>query len=457
IKVSLCFSTLYSAASGQRDFPPGFKFGAATAAYQIEGGWDADGKAPNIWDDFIHKNPHVIHNRSNGDIACDSYNLWRQDVQIATDLGLHFYRISIAWSRLLPNSFSNQINEAAVKYYNNVIDGLLEKGVEPFITLYHWDLPQKLQDLGGWTNPLVADWFADYARVAFALFGDRVKTWITINEPLIMCEATYSMGLHAPGVSSPGFGDYLCSKNVIMAHAKAWRIYDEEFRSKYNGRVSLTNHLIWVEAQTKETEELAEISRQFIIGMFAHPIFTAEGGWPSAVERIVADNSKNEGYTRTRLPPFTEEEKELVRGTYDFFGLNFYTSRIVRTANDDEKIGSFPLSGCPEIGVVYEPLESWPKAVVDWFYIYPEGMRKVLGWLKENYGDLEYVMLENGFTNARSGVLLAIKDGVNVTHYTAPKFGLVEVDFNDPHRKRTPRASARYYANVIQKHSLDLH
>ncbi|XP_050671632.1 myrosinase 1-like [Leptidea sinapis] len=295
-------------------FPPGFKFGAVTSAYQIEGGWNAGDKAPSIWDVYTHKYPFRIANFSNADIACDSFHLWREDVRIAANLGLHYYRISISWTRLLPKGFSNYVSRTGTKYYNRIIDGLLEKGIEPVITLYHSDLPQNLQDLGGWANPLVADWFANYARIAFSIFGDRVKKWITINEPIVICELEYTTPINAPSISSPGLGNYLCTKNILLAHAKAWRVYDEEFRSLYDGKISITNQMYWLQAETEEFEELAELARQLYVGLYLHPIFSSKGGWPSSVENWIAEKSEREGYRDSRLPAFTDEEKELVKG-----------------------------------------------------------------------------------------------------------------------------------------------
>ncbi|KPJ08092.1 Myrosinase 1 [Papilio machaon] len=411
------YSALASVVCGElRKFPPGFKWGAATSSYQIEGAWNVSDKGENIWDRFIHNNPDVIIDSSNGDIACDSYHNWQEDVRIAAELGLDFYRFSISWPRLLPLGTSEKISEVGKDYYNNLINGLLEKGIQPVVTLYHWDLPQRLQDLGGWANPYIVDWFADYARIAYKLFGDRVKTWVTINEPIVVCDVAYNTGSFAPGVKDPEFASYLCNKNILLAHAKAWRIYDEEFKPKYHGKAGITNQLFWIEGASSEYEELAELVRQYMAGMYSHAIYTKEGGWPPQIEKLIAEKSKKEGHPRSRLPPFTKEEIELIKGTYDFYGFNYYTSRQVRKSRTGDVIRYWPLGS----GAI---------------------------WLAIN------------------------EDGVNVTGYTAwslmdnfewtdgyiTKFGLYEVDFTDPKRPRTPRTSAKYYKDVIRSHSHEVY
>ncbi|XP_048484019.1 cytosolic beta-glucosidase-like [Plutella xylostella] len=223
----------YLKAWGELAFPPGFKWGAATAAYQVEGAWNVSDKTPSIWDTFTHKYPERIEDGSSGDVACDSYRLWERDIEMAKELGLDYYRFSISWPRLVPNGFADQVSEDGKNYYNKLIDGLLANGIEPVVTLYHWDLPQRLQDYGGWLNPLISDWFADYARVAFSLFGDRVTTWLTINEALVVCTYGYGMGVLAPGISENDYGKYVCIKNIVMAHGKAYRVYEKEFKAKY--------------------------------------------------------------------------------------------------------------------------------------------------------------------------------------------------------------------------------
>lgn len=230
VSVELC------RAVNSRKFPADFIFGASNAAPQIEGAYLSDGKSASIWDHFAHSMPNRIADHSNLDVAADSYHKYKDDVAALKAVGMQSYRISIAWSRLLPTGYANKINEAAVRYYKQVIKELKNNNIEPMVTLYHWDLPQILQEqLGGWLNETVADLFADYARVCFQLFGEDVKWWVTINEPKQVCLAGYGGGYFAPGIVSNGVGEYVCAKNVLLAHARAFRIYDKEFRQKQKG------------------------------------------------------------------------------------------------------------------------------------------------------------------------------------------------------------------------------
>lgn len=465
-------------------FPPGFKFGAASASYQVEGAWNVSDKGESIWDRLVHTKPEAIMDLTNGDVTCDSYHLWERDIEMATELGLHFYRFSLSWPRLMPTGFSNKISEDGQKYYNNLIDGLLDKGIEPLVTIFHWDLPQSLQDLGGWMNPLIVDWFEDYARVVFSLFADRVKTWVSINEPVSICDYVYNTGGMAPPIFEPHVAPYVCTKHVLLAHAKAWRIYDEEFRPMYNGEISLAIPLIWHEALSAEHEELAELLRENIAGRYSHPVYSKEGGWPPSLEKHLEEVGKRKGFNKSVLPPFTKEEIDLIRGTYDYYGMNFYTSRLVRKARPGESIGAWPLNGAPDFDAAFEKDPSWVAGYSSWFYVTPEYFRPQIMWLKEKYGDLKFLITENGISTGPGlddrmrveyyrdhlkELLLAIhEDGVNVVGFTAwtlmdnfewndglgSKFGLYEVNFTSPERTRTPRASAHYYKSIIDTHSI---
>jgi beta-glucosidase/6-phospho-beta-glucosidase/beta-galactosidase len=219
-------------------------------------------------------------------VACDSYNLYNRDVEMLSELGVDFYRFSLSWSRILPDGFSDNVNVDGVTYYNNLIDALLGKGIQPLITLYHWDLPQKMQELGGWPNPLLANYFEDYAKVAFDQFGDRVKHWITFNEPKNFCLEGYGRGSAAPGLNVSGVGEYMCAHTILQAHAKAYHLYDKKYRSDqkgkptyyiefrvntewitFSGSVGITLDVGWVEPATssKKDEEAAERALQFSV------------------------------------------------------------------------------------------------------------------------------------------------------------------------------------------------
>lgn len=217
-------------------FPENFKFGAANAAPQIEGAYLTDGKSETIWDRYAHEHPEKIADHSTLDIAADSYNKYKEDVACLTATGMDMYRLSIAWARILPTGYKESLNDLGVQYYKNLLNELKSNGIEPLVTLYHWDLPQILQENnGGWLNESTADLFAEYARICYQLFGDDVKLWITINEPKQICQTGYGGEWFAPGQGQSGVDDYICAKNVLLAHAKAWHIYNDEFKEKQGG------------------------------------------------------------------------------------------------------------------------------------------------------------------------------------------------------------------------------
>ncbi|XP_041976042.1 myrosinase 1-like [Aricia agestis] len=475
---------LGTAWSSRLEFPPGFQFGAATSSYQIEGGWDADGKGPSIWDRLFHSAANSGYFNQTGDVAADSYHQWRQDVKAAADMGLDFYRFSISWPRILPTGRTNVVSPAGVRYYSQLIDVLLAAGIKPVVTLYHFELPVTIQDLGGWTNPLIVDLFGEYARLVYSLYADRVDTWITINEGIVICDLTYNFGQFAPQIKEPTFAPFLCNKHVMLAHAKAYRIYDEEFRAKCGGKVSIANNLLWVEPVTPDDLELAELGRQHSIGRFSHPIFSKEGGWPPTTEKLMRAVSRREGYSQSRLPAFTDEEKKFVQGTADFFSLNHYTTSMIRPARAGEAPGTWFINGSAELNAVLEHPPGSTYGALDIMPIYPPGFRRLLNWVRQQYGDVEVFVSENGLATSGTNledhirvdyltrymeqVLLAMEDGVRVTGYTVwslidnfewfdgynTKFGLYEVDFEDPARSRRPRLSAHHYACVIKHRRL---
>lgn len=222
------------------------------------------GKGENIWDHMTHNLPGVIADSSNGDIAGDSYNNYKRDVEMMRELGLDAYRFSMSWSRILPEGLNNNVNEAGVQYYNNLIDEMLKYNIEPMVTLYHWDLPQKLQDLGGFANPLIVEWYTDYARVVFERFGDRVKKFITFNEPREICYEGYGWTTKAPRVNATGVGTYICAKNLVLCHASAYHLYNDEFKPTQGGECGITISVNWFGPETDSEEDkfAAEMKRQ---------------------------------------------------------------------------------------------------------------------------------------------------------------------------------------------------
>jgi beta-glucosidase/6-phospho-beta-glucosidase/beta-galactosidase len=384
----------------------------------------------------------------------------------------------LSWSRILPSGFTNQVNQPGVDYYKNLIAALKESGIEPYVTLYHWDLPEPLQELGGWPNPDLADYFAEYARLAFTLFGDDVKNWMTFNEAKQTCQLGYGYGVYAPGVASDGIGDYLCAHTVLRAHAKAYHIYDEEFRATQNGRVSMVVDTDWFEpdSDSEEDIEAAERRIQFNFGWYANAIYHPDGNYPQVMIDRIAERSQQEGFPRSRLPEFTPEEVEYIKGTYDFFALNTYTTSLVKWS-DDYPIGT-PSWDADGSVTVYQD-SSWNSSASGWLKVVPWGTRKLLNWIDQTYDHPEIVITENGYSDHGelddqdrinyyseylSNILQAIlEDGVNVTGYTAwslmdnfewlsgytEKFGLYQVDFTDPNRTRTIKSSAKFYKNVI--------
>uniref|UniRef100_A0AAR5P464 Cytosolic beta-glucosidase n=1 Tax=Dendroctonus ponderosae TaxID=77166 RepID=A0AAR5P464_DENPD len=491
---SFCVFFCFSASADEviinkNPLPEGFTLGVATAAFQIEGAWDEGGKGEQVWDWFMHTYPEKIENGANGDVACDSYHKWEEDVQLLKDLGVNHYRLSISWARILPDGLANNytINQEGVQYYRKLFEALLENGITPYVTMYHWDLPIPLQELGGWLNPIIADHFANYARICYQLYGDIIKNWITLNEPHTYCVLGYGSGYHAPGYVLPATGIYQCAYTSVLAHAKAYHIYNDEFRADQQGRVTIVIDSSWMEPITDTEKNVEAVQRMFdfSVGLYAHPIYV--GNWPERVINIVDARSTLEGYSSSRLPPFTDEEIEYIKGTFDFFCLNSYSTYLIEHINNwDEMIDPNGASFDLDAGVSYSFDPSWPSDV-NWVSRVPQGFRKILNYVYNTFGQPEIVVTENGWAQNLTTVGLddqdritylkqylsalldaVYEDGVNVTGYTAwsildnlewahgyeQKLGLVEVDFSSPERTRTPRASYYWYQTVTRNRCL---
>lgn len=454
-------------------FPKKFTWGAATSAYQIEGAWNADGKGPSIWDAFCQI-PGKIHEGDRGDFACDHYHKMKEDVAMMKNLGLQAYRFSISWPRILPDGTTKQINQKGIQFYSDLIDELLANNIEPWVTLYHWDLPLALQfENDGWLGAEIADVFANYAEVCFEHFGDRVKHWITLNEPWVVAILGYGQGVFAPGRTS-NVDPYLAGHNLIRAHAKAVDVYRKKYQSIQKGVIGITNNCDWREPLTNsENDKLAaERALEFFLAWFADPVYL--GHYPNCmVERL-----------GERLPKFDSEEIELIQGSSDFFGLNHYTTMYASDAIDgvvkSSVYGNGGLSEDQDVNLSVD--STWEQTAMKWSVV-PWGCQKLLEWIHNRYdhppiyitenGGAFDDKLENGEVNDQRRLNYvkeyleachkAIKNGVQLKGYFvwslmdnfewasgyAKRFGIHYVDFET--LERVPKDSAKWYGQVIAK------
>ena len=442
-------------------FPEGFLWGAATSAYQIEGSPLADGAGPSNWHRFSHT-PGMTANGETGDIACDHYARFEGDVALMAELGLRAYRFSISWARVMPEG-KGRVNEAGLDFYRGLTDELLARGIAPCVTLYHWDLPAALDDQGGWLNPRIVDWFAEYARVLFGALGDRVPMWTTLNEPWVVTDAGYMHGVHAPGHRS-AFEASRAAKHLLLAHAAALRVYRESWRQ----RIGLVVNLEPKEAASTSPEDLdaMERSHQYMNEQFLDP--TLLGRDPSRMAEIYGE----------AWSPRTPEEFHAMREPIDFLGINYYTRGIMR-----HDAVAMP----PQAAEVRDP--SRLHTELGW-EVHAESLTRTLVWVKERYGDLPLYITENGAAfydppQAIEGRVLdplriayyhdhlhaaraAIEAGVDLRGYFAwslmdnyewaagygMRFGLIHVDRES--LARTPKASAHYYRDVIASNGQSL-
>ncbi|KAK2493233.1 hypothetical protein MC885_002718 [Smutsia gigantea] len=453
----------------------------ASARYytEIEGAWRADGKGLSIWDTFSHT-PLRVENNDTGDVACDSYHKIAEDVAALQNLGVSHYRFSISWPRILPDGTTKYINEAGLNYYTRLIDALLAVGIKPQVTIYHWDLPQALQDIGGWENETIVQRFREYADVLFQRLGDKVKFWITLNEPFVIANQGYGYGTSAPGISfRPGTAPYIVGHNLIKAHAEAWHLYNDRYRASQGGMISITINSDWAEPRDPSNQEDVEAARryvQFMGGWFAHPIFK-NGDYNEVMKTRIHERSLAAGLTKSRLPEFTENERRRINGTYDFFGFNHYTTVLAYSLDYASWVSSFDA----DRGVASITDRSWPDSGSFWLKMTPFGFRKILNWIKEEYNNPPIYVTENGVSQrgetdlndtARiyylcsyiNEALKAVQDKVDLRGYTVwsvmdniewatgftERFGLHFVNYTDPSLPRIPKASVKFYASVAR-------
>lgn len=363
-------------------FPPGFVWGAATAAYQIEGAVAQDGRQPSMWDTFVQI-PGNIANGDTGDVACDHYNRYKEDVQLMKDMGLQSYRYSISWSRVLPEG-RGEVNAKGLEFYKDLTDELLANGITPAVTLYHWDLPEALSKQGGWLNESTVEAFAEFSDVMFDALGDKVKLWFTLNEPWTTSIAGYGQGQHAPGLKDMAENPYLSGHNQLLGHAAAVKVYREKYAATQGGKIGLVLSTEWKEplCRSQGDKEAAERSLIWYLAWFADPIY--KGDYPEAMKERVGD----------RLPVFTEAQKADLKGSSDFFGINHYATNLLQ--DPTEKIGAGNYFADLNGWIMMDP--RWPMGDASWLSVVPWGMRRLLRWIKERYDDPEIYVTENGLS-----------------------------------------------------------
>jgi beta-glucosidase len=307
-------------------FPEGFLWGAATSAYQVEGSPLADGAGPSIWHRFCHT-PGLVRGGDTGDVACDHYRRWREDVGWMKELGLSAYRFSVSWSRVLPEG-TGRVNPKGLDFYRGLVDALLEAGIQPCATLYHWDLPAALDDRGGWQNRDVADWFAEYARVLFGALDDRVPMWMTVNEPWVVSDGGYLHGVLAPGHRSL-FEAPIVSHNLLRAHGAAVAAYRADGRH----RIGLVVNLEPKYPASESPEDLVATRRSdaYMNRQFLDPVFL--GRYPEELPEIFG----------LAWPEFPAADFDTVRRPIDFLGVNYYTRGVVRHDPKAWPVGAAPV------------------------------------------------------------------------------------------------------------------
>ncbi|KAL5277652.1 LCT.2 family protein [Megaselia abdita] len=413
----------------ESNIPNNFSIGVSTAAFQIEGGWNEGGRGPSIWDTFTHNFPDKVKDKANADVACDSYHKFDKDLKALVNLKVNHYRFSISWTRILFNGDNSTFNQKGVDYYNYVIDKLIEHKITPLVTMMHYDIPEELMALGGMTNFEFVSYFETYASNLFMLFGDRVKNWITFNEPIDYCMNGYGTGTDPPAIVKSGIADYLCIQNTLKSHAVAYRLYREKFYPTQKGRIGIS---LSTQFYFSKTNDVSAVNRamQYKLGFLAHAIYSKVGGFPEFLVEEIASNSLRENRVRSRLPQFNEHWKNMIRGSADFLGLNYYSTRYVEEENPPT--GPNP-SYQRDSRLKFSVDPSWKRAKSTWLYMVPKGLENLLKYIRDEYDNVEVIVTENGWSDdgdlhdndrveyIRShvqAVLNAIEDGCNVTGYT---------------------------------------
>ncbi|MEH1058684.1 GH1 family beta-glucosidase [Micromonospora sp. CPCC 206171] len=455
--------------TGQADpidtLPPAFRWGVATSSYQIEGAVAEDGRTPSIWDTFCRV-PGAVANGDHGDVACDHYHRMPQDVALIADLGLDTYRFSVAWPRVQPGG-RGPANRAGLAFYDRLVDELLGRGIDPWVTLYHWDLPQELEDAGGWPNRDTAHRFADYAELVLAALGDRVKTWTTLNEPWCSAMLGYAYGLHAPGRRDLGAG-IAAAHHLLLGHGLATQRLRAAAGSPIELGITLNMATADPATDSPADRDAARAADGLGNRIYLDPLF--HGRYP---EDVVADLAA-EG---VRIP-VEDGDLAVISSPIDVLGVNYYFGQA--HSGVDEQGREREDDGRPVRRVVRRDL---PRTAMDW-EIVPDSFTELLVRLHRDYPGVPLVITENGaafddkpdadgfvadddrvayLTEHLRAVARARQAGADVRGYFAwslldnfewaygydKRFGIVRVDYDT--QRRTPKRSAHWYRDTIRR------
>ncbi|MBA0839642.1 hypothetical protein Goarm_005348, partial [Gossypium armourianum] len=504
-------------------FPSNFLFGTASSSYQFEGAFLSDGKGLNNWDVFTHK-PGNIMDGSNGDTAVDHYHLYQaiEDLDLMQDIGVNSYRFSISWARILPKGRFGSVNKAGIHHYNKLINTLLltglslvplyvtqvrvspmyledltfcVTGIQPFVSLTHYDIPQELENrYGAWLSSQVQEDFKYHADICFKYFGDRVKYWTTFNEPNVAVIRGYRSGIYPPSRCSSSFGNcsngdsekepFIAAHNIILSHAAAVDVYRTKYQKQQGGSIGIVMNAIWYEpiSNSLKDKQAAERAQAFYMNWFLDPIIM--GKYPKEMQEILDSN----------LPSFSNHDQEKLNSTgLDFIGINHYTSfytkdcmfSVCEQGPGNTKTEGFALRTATKNGVFIGE-----STALDWLFVHPQGMEKIITYVKERYNNIPMFITENGFCENDksdslteetvndvnrveyiSGYLVALgaalRKGADVRGYFlwslldnfewtlgfTIRFGLHHVDFST--LKRTPRGSATWYKQFIANHTAE--
>ncbi|CAN1170630.1 Beta-glucosidase 11 [Linum perenne] len=410
---------------GRWNFPEGFIFGTATSSYQIEGASNIDGKGPSVWDRFTHQFPDRIEGGGNGDIALDHYHRFKEDVQRMLYMNVDAYRFSISLPRVIPSGrISDGISEKGIAFYHSLLDVLIENKIDPYVTIWHWDTPQALEaEYGGFLSRNIVKDYEDYCDLLFKEYGSKVKKWITLNEPMGTTGKAYDEGVFAPGHCSPwvnracrvgdsGIEPYIVAHNLLLAHSAAYHLYKSKYQH-LTAEIGVTYVTHWFVPYSNATKDVdaAQRALDWMYGWFMDPI--TFGNYPRTMVDLLG----------SRLPKFTEEESRLLRKSFDFLGLNYYTTYYVKHNDDFDEFhlryatDSHGITTGEKDGVPIGPhLGSY------WQYFYPEGLQVLLEYTKETYMDPIIYITENGLSekdNATQTLAEALRDDSRIDFYNS--------------------------------------